>query len=695
MTRHRRLGCLDLDNAQQKGCTLRRILQTAATLGFLCLSGLAPAQTAPTNPGFQLNRYEPSAAGEWSFWVDHPWYSSMRSFAAGLTLNYGHNPLVFGYRDANGGFTYDSSIVRHQLLGHVDLAGSFLDRILVTATLPITLLERGDGGSGVTLVSTAAVGDLRVGARVRLFGQPYAEAVSMSLGADVWIPINSLSGNPFPPQVGESSLRIMPKLMLGGLSHSLMWSVTGAFLYRPEASLGNLSMGAGNTVGPSIQLGASLKYAHVGLGLAVGPEAILNTVISNGNAFKTEFTSIELLLGAHYSIARTFQVGIGAGLGLLREPGTPDVRGLLRLAYAPMGSLKPKDSDGDGVPDHQDACRDEAGEANTDPMKHGCPRPPVDTDGDGLVDPLDLCPTEPAGTNPDLNKKGCPRRDLDKDGFFDDEDLCVDEAAGNRADPDKKGCPLRDKDGDGVFDPQDLCVDVSAGAHPDPNKKGCPDSDTDSDGVYDAQDQCRDLSAGMFPDTAKPGCPLPDRDRDLVPDPVDACPDKAGAPSTDPKKHGCPGLVETRDGRIVILQQVFFATGKDTILKKSFKVLDAVASVLKSTPQIKQVGIEGHTDDKGQPDMNRDLSDRRAKSVLQYLVSHGVEASRLQAKGFGPDRPVADNKTAKGRSLNRRTDFQIIDPPQPKAAPAPSAAQAPTEKPAGTAKTSRKKKATK
>jgi outer membrane protein OmpA-like peptidoglycan-associated protein len=187
----------------------------------------------------------------------------------------------------------------------------------------------------------------------------------------------------------------------------------------------------------------------------------------------------------------------------------------------------------------------------------------------------------------------------------------------------------------------------------------------------------------MFPDSAKPGCPLPDRDHDLVPDPSDACPDKAGAPSIDPKKHGCPGLVETKNGMIVILQQVFFATGKDTILKKSFKVLDAVASVMKATPQIKKVVIEGHTDNKGKPELNRDLSERRAKSVLQYLIAHGVEATRLESHGYGPDRPVADNATEKGRALNRRTDFRIVDPPQIIAAGAAQVIQTPTALPTG------------
>jgi outer membrane protein OmpA-like peptidoglycan-associated protein len=123
-----------------------------------------------------------------------------------------------------------------------------------------------------------------------------------------------------------------------------------------------------------------------------------------------------------------------------------------------------------------------------------------------------------------------------------------------------------------------------------------------------------------------------------VPDKGDACPDTPGVPSPDPKKNGCPGLVEVKSGMIVLLQQVFFATDKDVILKKSFPVLDAVADALKRVATIRRVSVEGHTDNKGKPDHNRDLSDRRAKSVMKSRVDKGIDAGRLEAHGDGPDR---------------------------------------------------------
>ena len=135
-------------------------------------------------------------------------------------------------------------------------------------------------------------------------------------------------------------------------------------------------------------------------------------------------------------------------------------------------------------------------------------------------------------------------------------------------------------------------------------------------------------------------------------------------PSPDAKKNGCPTkLVEVRSGQIVIRGRSSILK-KDTIQKKSFGLLQAVADTLKAVPQIKKVRVEGHTDNVGAADFNLDLSKRRAGSVVRWLVEHGVEAGRLESEGYGMNRPVADNKTKVGQAKNRRVDFIIVDPPQ-------------------------------
>ncbi|MBL8683387.1 MAG: OmpA family protein [Myxococcales bacterium] len=256
--------------------------------------------------------------------------------------------------------------------------------------------------------------------------------------------------------------------------------------------------------------------------------------------------------------------------------------------------------------------------------------------------------------------------DTDSDGVFDPDDQCVTEPMGSRPDPARRGCPIRDTDRDGVFDNEDQCVNEAQGEHPDPARRGCPDGDADSDTVLNAQDQCRDVPQGDRPDPARAGCPLRDRDNDTVPDDTDHCPDQPGAPHSDPNRNGCPGLVRVQNGMIQILAPVYFATNRDTILRRSFPVLDAVVDAIRASSEIRRVSVEGHTDDVGNDARNMSLSQRRAWSVVEYIHGHGIAANRLRAQGFGETRPLRPIEGLRGRALrdaraqNRRVEFRIV-----------------------------------
>ena len=202
-------------------------------VGAIVIALLASHTARGDGKGFALNRYEATAAGEPSFLVDYPWYSKTRWFAGGLTLNYAHNPLTYGYRLASDGQYHEvGPIVANQLSLHVDLAASFLDRITIALSLPITLFENGAEHDGVRPLSGAAVGDLRLGVMARLFGQAYESKFSLHLGLAVWIPWKKW------PTVGESSVRVMPKLLAAGFWKGLRYSLALAFYYRPEATIG-------------------------------------------------------------------------------------------------------------------------------------------------------------------------------------------------------------------------------------------------------------------------------------------------------------------------------------------------------------------------------------------------------------------------------------------------------------------------
>jgi len=108
-------------------------------------------------------------------------------------------------------------------------------------------------------------------------------------------------------------------------------------------------------------------------------------------------------------------------------------------------------------------------------------------------------------------------------------------------------------------------------------------------------------------------------------------------------------------------RKIHFADGKARIMPDSEPLLEEVAAVLAAHPEIKKIRIEGHTDDRGERALNLRLSEDRAKSVHSFLVSRGVAGSRLTAKGYGPDKPVAPNLTERGRDKNRRVEFVIVE----------------------------------
>jgi len=214
---------------------------------------------------------------------------------------------------------------------------------------------------------------------------------------------------------------------------------------------------------------------------------------------------------------------------------------------------------------------------------------------------------------------------------------------------------LPDRDGDTVPDAADICPALVGAASPP--RPGCP-PDADQDGIHDADDRCPAEPGFATADAARHGCPA-DTDGDGIVDAKDACPYERGETTADPATSGCPRAVRLEGMQIVILQQVNFATGKAEILPDSHDLLRQVAAVLEEHPEIARVAVDGHTDNRGAEQANLSLSQSRALAVVRWLTEHGVDARRLEARGFGPRRPLVDNATEAGRAKNRRVEFQI------------------------------------
>jgi OmpA-OmpF porin, OOP family len=340
---------------------------------------------------------------------------------------------------------------------------------------------------------------------------------------------------------------------------------------------------------------------------------------------------VEGLVGLRYPVGEA-DFYLAMGPGLLGESVIPNFRVYLGAAYDTAGPPRP-------------------------PCEEGKPYiltdcPDLDRDDDGIKNAKDGAPEDPEDKDSFEDEDGIPDPDNDKDGIFDVDDKCP-LVRGPR---ENLGCPDEDKDGDTIVDRLDKCPDQAEDKDGFEDEDGCPETDNDKDGFLDADDHCPNV-AGILEEK---GCPAKDDDGDGVANHEDNCLKVPG-----PKENqGCPAedkqLVVITRTQLKILDKVYFAVNKATILPKSYPMLDQLAWVLHEHPGIKLVQVEGHTDNTGKPDYNQKLSQERAKSIVDYLVKRGVEAPRLIGKGFGQEKPAQSNDTPEGRDANRRVEFNIL-----------------------------------
>jgi outer membrane protein OmpA-like peptidoglycan-associated protein len=366
-------------------------------------------------------------------------------------------------------------------------------------------------------------------------------------------------------------------------------------------------------------------YARIGAGYRFASRPLeIDATTGISTAAAKPFAQIntdpwELDLAAQYDVRRDVTLFALGGMGIGAGFGSPDYRIVLGLRFTRTPPIGPRDTDGDGIIDELDKCPTEPEDRDGFEDADGCPDP--DNDKDGIPDVADRCPNEPEDKDGFEDADGCPDPDNDKDGIPDTEDRCPNEP--------------EDKDG---FEDTD----------------GCPDPDNDKDGIPDTEDKCPNEPGPAI----NQGCPDVDRDGDGVPDRIDNCPDEPGPV----ENHGCAQkqLVTITNGKLELVDRVYFRTDKDIIETRSNAILDNVAKVLLAHPEIAKVRVEGHTDNRGGAKHNQDLSQRRAAAVVKYLVGKKVARDRLDPAGFGQDRPIADNDSDTGRATNRRVEFVIV-----------------------------------
>ncbi|HMY15503.1 MAG TPA: OmpA family protein [Polyangium sp.] len=593
-----------------------RLMQRGALVAACAACLIAQNAGAQEASGFgALERFQPSVPGDGLFGVPSSSVGGHLIPRGRAVVDFNLRPLSIQSGDTR------SEIVSQQTYLHLGASLPLFNRALVSFDMPFALAQSGDSPTvaGVAFPSPAGadVGDLRLGARVRLFGEDTGQ-FQAAAGAYFYVPTG-----PDGSYAADGAIRGEPHLIVGGRVKQFFYNVSLGTTLRASERPSAFDLRAGAAM--------VLKDGFV----QVGPEFTLSAPFSKDILLQTATTKMyaassvaaELLIGAKIRPLPFLVVGAGAGPGLTQGWGTPVFFAVGSVGYEPLppAPKKPEpDSDGDGIFDKVDGCVNVRGIKHDNPHKNGCP---ADTDDDTILDTNDACPKVPGRASEDPKKNGCPP-DQDGDGIVDEKDACPEVAGIENADPKKNGCPA-DEDVDSILDTDDACPKVAGIKQDDPKKNGCP-SDRDNDGIFDAED---------------------------------ACPDQKGSSDEDKTKHGCPHVTVTQT-EIVISRQVKFKFGESslthTVDPVSDDLLTEVRDAIIDHPEIEQIEVQGHTDNVGKDEVNRQLSYERAEAVRRWLVQKGIKPGKLAAKGYGSSKPIATNDTEEGKQQNRRVQFLIV-----------------------------------
>ncbi len=548
---------------------------------------------------YNAQTFTPAAGPNAAYSVEYGRTLGHLELTGGALLNYSSRTLVEEFANGSEDPIVDQQAVVHAL-GAIGLTEWAEFGVIVPVYLVNDVVWNGENREGVTL------GDISLRPKVS-FLNAEDSAVGLALLVDVTLPTGAADRF-----VGAGSVTATPRLAFDVKLANWQFAANAGALVQSSRTIRETDLGS------QMIWGASAEYSFLEGLVLFGGEVTGRTDFND--LFGKQVTPVEGLAGAKLISSSGVVVTAAAGAGIAGGIGSPEFRALLGVGYAP----RELDYDKDGILNSDDACPQDAEDLDGFEDLDGCPE--ADNDLDTVLDADDKCPVEPE----------------DKDGFQDED-----------------GCPDDDNDADGIADTEDKCRDKAEDVDGFQDEDGCPDEDNDNDTIADKVDKCPGEAEDMDGFQDEDGCPEADNDNDGLLDAVDKCPNEAGLEEDE----GCPPK-ETKAvreaGQIKILDLVYFETGKATIKQESFNLLNQVALILRSNPDITKVEVGGHTDDVGRDDKNLKLSQERADSVKAYLVTKGIDAGRLESVGYGELQPVIPGRNKAARAANRRVEFKIL-----------------------------------
>ena len=626
-----------------------KYLSFAALAAVTIFSAEASAQSTKVGGNIDINAFRPAMDSRGYITVNASQVLGHKELSFGLVTNWGKSVLTL----ESGGAIYEvENIISPTLIGAygLKLGGAELEFGL---SIPFHVVsgDRGPDFEGIPNdpndnksfgFESQGIGDVGVHLKARFLSTSKGPKIGLGVIASIYLPTASEDdswigeGKPTPQIMAildkefgdERRLRVAfnAGIRLRSGDHSFVDNQNGFDRADPNTPATNLTVEAK----ASIPFGVGIAYALVPQKFDLVAETFGAIPLGGENWFPAEAIG-----GVKLYLAKNSFLTIGGGVGFMPEKGgNPDIRGFVGIIFEPNIG----DRDGDGLKDDVDQCPDDPEDFDDFEDEDGCPEP--DNDRDGILDVDDDCPNDPEDKDGFEDEDGCPEGnefDRDGDGILDKDDDCPDDPEDIDGFEDEDGCPDVDNDQDGILDVDDLCPDDPEDEDGFEDTDGCPDLDNDNDRILDEDDQCPRVDGETKEETAETHNGFEDDD---------GCPDR--------------GRVIVTDGKLEILDKIYFETAKAIIKDKSFPILDAIVATLLGNPDITLIEIQGHTDERGNDAYNLDLSDRRAASVRVYLTDHGVEASRLQSEGYGETQPVDTKSNQAAWAKNRRVEFLII-----------------------------------
>jgi outer membrane protein OmpA-like peptidoglycan-associated protein len=564
------------------------------------------------------------------------------SFGLGA-LDWGHNLLVLDNGGVGDTSYAVSNVVTATLIAAFGIkAGPIELELGASAPLRIMNGDRDQDDPGdpdnanddqAFKIDGQGIGSVGLHLKTRFLKTSRPPHVGLGVIASIFLP----STDPKSAFIGEDSA--VPQIMgildkEFGREGRLRIALNGGIRIRKEQTFINDGMGENSPVpipvtNEQVTVGSEIPYG-IGIAYAIKKQKfdfVLEAfgTIPLGNV--ENYQPLEAIAGVKLYLARNSFLSLGAGRGLLPgEGGNPDMRAFIGIVFEPNIG---------------------------------------DRDGDGLKDDVDKCPDEPEDFDGFEDEDGCPEPDNDRDGILDDDDKCRDIPEDKDGFQDEDGCPegdQNDRDGDGILDNVDKCPDEPEDFDQFEDVDGCPDPDNDQDGILDVDDLCPNDPEDKDGFEDEDGCPDLDNDKDRILDKDDRCPNEPETYNGTDDEDGCPdrGRVVVTDTAIEILDMVYFEYNKAIIKPQSYPILDAVAATLQGNPSIQLIEVQGHTDERGNDAYNLDLSDRRSKSVEEYLAGKGVDPKRLSSQGYGETQPIDRRSNEAAWAKNRRVAFLIL-----------------------------------